>query len=584
MKSTFTKCGLLFTAIILVVTSCVKQEYDLNNLNGEVTIAASGLAFPLGSTKQLKLKDFLDSVSTDILNKDNGGAYFLKLEGGISLDDVLPKIIDKGALTLENLSYLKDHLYSKSAIVLPPDIGDGDYTIPEGILPEKSIDTKQYDVHINMDLPEEVVSLNNIILSSNAKIKVSVSVKDPFISKGTLIPAIDVDLSEILEINGKDEPIHLSELVLNEENNYTNSKIYDVTDLHMDFINLSGKVDIKKTTTISGKVSLKSAVTNKATFENSSNMALELTVTYIDLDVEQVDANIDYNVDGIHESVSLTDLPDFLKRGDVCLDLYNPYLKVDMKTNMGLPVKGTMELVGYKDGAPIPSTDISIDVDFPFTKSSKDTLSKVLWIGKVNENIPSGVTFIQANISRLLMSVPDSIVVTVNGYSDPTKNCHLELDANYVIDMDYDFVIPVSFGENFQVIVSDTLNVQEMGLDKLLQKNIVNLVGSVKNSLPLSFSLALELLDSNNAKLASSPIEHKINACNGDFSASTSDLDIKFSAPSEADITKLAKIKVTFKIEGKERFGVPVTENNYIQAELAVKLPEGITFSGGNNQ
>ena len=50
--------------------SCAKKEYDLNNLNTEVTIAQEGLALPVGSTKQIKVKELLNKVGDDILSSE----------------------------------------------------------------------------------------------------------------------------------------------------------------------------------------------------------------------------------------------------------------------------------------------------------------------------------------------------------------------------------------------------------------------------------------------------------------------------------------------------------------------------------
>ena len=61
MKKIILHSGLLLAAISLIVVSCVQQEYDIEELNTEMTIGAAGLGIPLGSTQQLKIQDFLDS-------------------------------------------------------------------------------------------------------------------------------------------------------------------------------------------------------------------------------------------------------------------------------------------------------------------------------------------------------------------------------------------------------------------------------------------------------------------------------------------------------------------------------------------
>lgn len=84
----------LITGLVLPgLFSCAKKEYDLDNLNKEVTIAQSGLALPIGSTKQITVKDLLKDVETDVLTQFNGG-YAIKFEDKMDLGENLPDFQD----------------------------------------------------------------------------------------------------------------------------------------------------------------------------------------------------------------------------------------------------------------------------------------------------------------------------------------------------------------------------------------------------------------------------------------------------------------------------------------------------------
>ena len=76
MKKTNNKMAtmVLLSALALPgLFSCAKKEYDLNNLNTEVTIAQEGLALPLGSTKQIKVKDLLKKAGDDFISSSEDG-------------------------------------------------------------------------------------------------------------------------------------------------------------------------------------------------------------------------------------------------------------------------------------------------------------------------------------------------------------------------------------------------------------------------------------------------------------------------------------------------------------------------------
>ena len=85
----------ILTAVLAVgFSSCVNEEYDPENINTEVTIAGEGLSLPLGSTKQLVLKDLLTGLDGDMLQVLDGGAYALRINDTLSLGDQMPDMTD----------------------------------------------------------------------------------------------------------------------------------------------------------------------------------------------------------------------------------------------------------------------------------------------------------------------------------------------------------------------------------------------------------------------------------------------------------------------------------------------------------
>ena len=73
---------LLYLAAILIAvgTSCIKKEYDLNrdNLDLTITFSEDGLWLPIGATDTMRLENFLNPDSVDLLEILNG-AYAIVL-------------------------------------------------------------------------------------------------------------------------------------------------------------------------------------------------------------------------------------------------------------------------------------------------------------------------------------------------------------------------------------------------------------------------------------------------------------------------------------------------------------------------
>ena len=387
MKKIILHSGLLLAAISLIVVSCVQQEYDIEELNTEMTIGAAGLGIPLGSTQQLKIQDFLDSNDVSILSKDESGVFSIKIGDSLSLSDNIPDLSqmvnidgiefsqpytfsmealnqdisteamaiestfslgegslmddlkmdpismkssvasglagimpsdDQLSLHLEDMEYIKDNLYAKD-LLGALSMGDGEISIPDGILPEKKLETKEYEMEINITLPDGIKSVSEIALNPDAKVKCSLSIEDPFLTKGKIVPAIDIDLSALLEIEGSEDPIHLSDLVLSDANGFTASKTYDVTAFNIDPSEWEGNtLSANKKVSISGGVSVSGAATTKAALEASENMKLDLQVTYIDMNIDNV--RLEMNPIEVEESVEISlevpevTLPEEVKR------------------------------------------------------------------------------------------------------------------------------------------------------------------------------------------------------------------------------------------------------------------------------
>ena len=580
MKKLLMHCCLV--AAVLLVASCVNEEYDLSNVNPEITLCESGLAFPVGSTQKITIKDLLDSSDNTIFSKGEDGTIYITSNGTIAVEKAIPSLLDFSGVKLEDLTYKKDHLYSKESVVIPPALGDGEFVIPDGILPKKNFEKQVFDVEFSIDLPKEIKSVRNLVLNKDAKVEITVSVKDPFISKGSLVPDVDVDLSEFLKIEGVDGAINLSDLALDEKNGYTSTKVYNIQGLNIDFSEFTDKIDIVKKSTISGSISLTGGVTDRATLEKSSNMEFDLVVTFRDITIDKVEANVDYQLDAINQVVDLTSLPEILRSKDVCLDVYNPYIVLDLNTNTGIPLNVTLSLVPYKDGAPVPSSDMVAELVIPASESSDKSVSQKIWIGGINDGLGSDIHFVQANISNFLKLSPDSIHVSIEAGTDPAGISIFDATADYFVNMDYKLAVPLSFGPDFRVAVSDTIDVSGEGLEDILQWNQVQLLGSVANSLPLQFEIQVLMLDASGAVIPAEQTKQTITSCNKDGSANVSPLDILLAAKSATSLSPLEKMKISFVIASKGVSGVPITDESYLQASLSVKLPEGITL--GRNQ
>jgi len=356
------------------------------------------------------------------------------------------------------------------------------------------------------------------------------------------------------------------------------SQEIEIENLDLSGIDFSEGKDLEDEVVISGGVYVTNPTIDMEEL-SSEEVKLALSASISDIKVLKLEGKVDYKIDDITESITLSDLPDFLRSDDVCLDIDNPRIVLDVTTNVGIPIVGTLNLVSYKGGVVIPGADIVVDLDLPFTESADKVTTTTLWIAGDNSEAPADVQFVEANLANIIKAVPDSIVISVAGGTDPATTSVVETTADYILDLKYELVVPLAFGEDMKFALSDTIDVSEAGLGNILKMGDIQLIGEITNTFPLNFEISALLLDSDDQILDTEPVSQKILPCKSDGFASHTPLKLELIAKEGTDMTKLAKIKVSFEITSRNVAGIPITEESYIQAKLGVNLPKGITLS-----
>lgn len=80
--------GLILGAMIVSVSSCIDQLYDMNNgISMEMELGGDSLAIPIGSTDTIMLKDYLDANTIDMLKTMEDGGYAITIK-----DTIAPEI------------------------------------------------------------------------------------------------------------------------------------------------------------------------------------------------------------------------------------------------------------------------------------------------------------------------------------------------------------------------------------------------------------------------------------------------------------------------------------------------------------
>ena len=153
--------------------------------------------------------------------------------------------------------------------------------------------------------------------------------------------------------------------------------------------------------------------------------------------------------------LSLSDLPAMLRDENVCLDLTNPLINLDITTNLGIPMTANLELVPYRGDVPDAANTIIVEnVELPYSATSAATDTKRYLIGKVNTSTDPDVIFINADLGGLIKQLPDKLQVKIHAGVQPTKQAILEPAATYTLDINYGVNVVLAFGKDFRFTTS----------------------------------------------------------------------------------------------------------------------------------
>jgi hypothetical protein len=420
-------------------------------------------------------------------------------------------------------------------------------------------------------LPKELVEISDIdIAETTLKISLLADNLPDFGDESTIGVDVNVVLPDIIVPN---------ELALKGEiKDGKFEQVITIEDLDLSGIDFSSQESLEMEMNISGGIYVSNPSIALGDL-SGKEVNLDLAASISEIKVLKLEGKVDYLIDDINESLSLTDLPDFLTSDDVCLDIANPRIVLDVTTNMGIPIVGTLNLTPYKNGAIVQDVNMEIDLSLPYSESSDKMVTKTLWIAANNNGAPADAIFVEAKLSNLIKAIPDSIVISISGGTDAAKSVVMETTADYVFDLKYMLEIPLAFGDDMRFVLSDVIDVTEAGIGNILKMGEIQLVGWVDNALPLNFNVSIEMLDGDGNVLATEPVSQSIAACKKDGSATQSPLNLKIAAKAGTDMTKLAKLKVAFEITSKNVSGVPITYESYIQAKLGLNLPKGVTLN-----
>lgn len=543
---------ILGTAAVVGFSGCTDNDYDLSEIDSTIGIGGDGLEIPSLSTEIIPLKDVLElEADGSVVEDEISGDYVFRQEGAqvAPVHPFIDKINVAEQNTVSNDIELVFSSPSGTRRRHATRVGG------ESIVADGWIQAFTYEGN----KPEEVVELSEAEVSSTITLSIDFSDVKSVVSK---FDQIEVDMPAfmtIANVNCGGYAFEQSGSKLTLKNVYTSSNMTITADITS--LNFKEKDTSYGSLSISGgKVKMEGKV-HVTAVASSFNTGAGTTGRKISSVMKMSKFVVNAATGKFNPEIALSDLgnikvsgiPDFLQGGNVVVDLYNPQIKLTVTSDMDVP--GTLNGVikSFKNGQLLATVNVD---NIPIDANKTSTIC----ICRRSEGI-SGFDHVltNANLSKLIETIPDNITFSANASADQTNNYRFELGHNYTVQPAYSVDAPIAFGENASIEYRDTLDGWNNDIKdfELAEGAYVNMDASIKSCVPAYMTVSAVPVDANGNAISadelSVEVTGSVEASKDGVSETASPVNIKVSQMKKGAMKKLDGI--VFVVAGKASDG-----------------------------
>lgn len=425
-----------------------------------------------------------------------------------------------------------------------------------------------------IDLPKEILSLDSIILGDEAVLELTVDItKMPKLSSPLMVdfalefPELFVFMPGMVD----DQNVWSFE----EDFKGKLKKSLYIKGLKFDGKNLGGKLDINEMIKYDAGVSVTDPTVNSDDLKGDTiSVAVEVKLSGVNF--KSVFGKVDPGIEPILQEVEIGGLPDFLKDTSIVLDI-NPVLAIQTASNLGIPVITNIKLIPVINN--VDQLEKAQDITLNLTRSATeaDTAKNYFWIASDSAGMPDNYQLLETNLKELFSTIPEKLKMEIQAETDISVQHEVDLDANYFMDVNYDVSVPLSFGQDFNLTIRDTISdLDSTIIEMAFAGGGLELFGTISNSIPMELDIQIIPIDKFNEIIPIETITQKIQSGKVDGSATDSDLSLRI-LDSDGLLKDLSGFILEFTASSNETVaGTPIKPENFVKATLKARLFGGI--------
>jgi len=565
MKTKHLKIRLFSSLLVLgslLVTGCSDSDYDFNNIDATIGIGGDGLELPASNTDNIKLSEVLDLEENGsvVADASTGFDYVFRQQGNeveaahpyISIITVARRKSSSSNITLSfNASARNSRTGSGNASrALPVLHGEGDVFdfSYEGNKPQEVEELTAAKVNSTINLKVDFQNLASMVREFD-KITLTFPSYMKLAWNGKMVEGNTITLDNVSTSVDLDEKIEIVGLDFTKKDKLGELKI--------------AKTSLGEKIQLTGKVHMAVETSNYSFSSSISSVSMKNNLSMSDIKIYgatgKFNPTIDLNTLG---NVHISGIPDFLKDGNVVVDLYNPLIYLTINSNLGIEGFAGGTLKSLKDGREIASVEVP-----EFAVKANGTTQVVICRNAAATEAGSDVEKVEVpNLSELVKTMPDEITFQANARANNQKAGTFKLGYHdYEVAPSYSIDSPIAFAEDACIEYSDDLDGWNDDIKDLNMADgaYVQLSAQVTSCVPAYLNVKATPVDVYGREISKDELEVEIT---GEIKASadgttpaTSPLSVKILQKKADAFKKLDGLKVVVSGKAKGEGGNAVT-------------------------
>ena len=569
MKTKHLKIKLFASLLVMggfLVTGCSDSDYDFNNIDATIGIGGDGLELPVSNTDNIKLSEVLDLEENGsvVADASTGFDYVFRQQGN-TVNPAHPYI--DSILVSRQKSSSSNITLSLASAARNSRAGSGNASrTASRAAAMLHGEGNVFEFSYEGNKPQEVEELTAAEVSSAINLKVSFQNLSSWVSK---FDKITLTFPSYMKLAVDGKPIEGNAITLYDVSTAKNLQ-EKIEIVGLDFTKKDdlGELKIVKTSQgekiqLTGKVhmAVEASSFTPGTGASSASIKNELTMSDIKITsaTGKFNPTIDLNTLG---SVHISGIPDFLKGGNVVVDLYNPLIYLTINSNLDIEgfVGGTLK--SWKNGKEIASVKVP-----EFSIKANGTTCVVICRKADKTEVNSELNAVEVpELSELVRTMPDEITFQANARANSQKVGTFKLGyRDYEVAPSYSINSPIAFAEDACIEYTDNLDGWNDDIKDINMADgaYVQLSTQVTSCVPAYLKVEAIPVDVNGNEISKDELEVEVT---GEIQASadgttpaTSPISVKIMQKKSDAFKKLDGLKVVVSGKAKGEGGNAVT-------------------------